>query len=434
MIKVLDMLSFLIAWIYAFMFFCMIKAFLPLREKWIVKLAAFLVCDYVANFIIYSNDLPALLGCMLLFAVYLLVFHKGRLVEKISVLMVFYPALIAVNYLMQDIGSRIFFGVTNADSEEIPYSHELLLLSTLIYLISQLLRLVFWVAAYLVLRKALSQLTASLNNKMWMIVDMVGVASFVAIFTILYFMPESMIIVYPICGASIFSSFGCMYLASYICQSMQTAYRVQELSMQHDFYKDKLKEEERVRSIYHDLKNHLLVLQAGVGNDSETKKAVEDLQSRIAGYENYQRTGNDFLDIVLRDKAEKAKDNQIDFSAVLHMEDSDFIEPLDISTIFGNALDNAIEASLKLPEEKRMITVKAARIHDLFSIVFENNAIPLSNTAIQYQRKTTKEDQFLHGFGITNIRNAVEKYGGECSIQHKDGRFMLKLIIPVEGI
>lgn len=430
MIRALDILSVLMVWTYGFVFFSIIKVFLPLRKNWFAKLAAFIVCVNVADYVIYSNDLPALFGCMAFFFGYLIVFHNGSLVEKISVLLIFYPALIAVNYLMLDIGSRIFFGMTETNSQEISKSHELLFLSTLVHTISLFLRLLFWIAAFVVLRKVLLQLTSSLSNKMWMMVDMVGGASFVAIFTIIYFMPERMMIVYPICGASIFSSFGCICLVSYICQSMQTAYRAQELSMKYGFYEEKLKEEERVRSIYHDMKNHLLVLQAGSGNDEATKKAVEGLQSRIAGYENYQHTGNDFLDIILRDKAEKAKESRIDFSAVLHMEDSDFIAPLDISTIFGNALDNAIEASLKLPEEERMIMVKAVRVHDLFSIVFENNAVLSSNM----EEKTTKKDRFLHGFGIANIKRAVEKYDGECILQHKDGRFVLKLMIPAAAI
>lgn len=429
MIRALDIISFLVTWIYGFVFFSILKAFLPLRNNKLMKLAAFLVCAVVADFIIYSNDLPALLGCMACFFVYLLIFHSGSLIEKVSVLLILYPALTAVNYLMLDIGSRIFFGVTGANGDSIGKSHELLLFSTLVHTISLLLRLLFWTVAFLKLQNALSQLTASLSSKMWMIVDMVGIASFVAIVTIIYFMPESMIIVYPICGAAVCSSFGCIYLASYICQSMQTAYRVRELSMKYGFYEEKLKEEERVRSVYHDLKNHLLVLQSELGNDEETKKSVENLRNKIAGYENYQHTGNDFVDIILKDKTEKAKENKIDFSAVLHMADSDFIEPLDISTIFGNALDNAIEASMKLPEEERMIMVKAARIHDLLSIVFENNAAQLSGA----REKTTKEDKFFHGFGIANIKKAVEKYGGEYTIRHENKRFILKLIIPIRS-
>ena len=69
-------------------------------------------------------------------------------------------------------------------------------------------------------------------------------------------------------------------------------------------------------------------------------------------------------------------ERKIAFSAMLSMEDSAFLDPLDISTIFGNALDNAIEASEKLPEERRAIVAKAGRIRDILVVSVENNALP----------------------------------------------------------
>ena len=257
--------------------------------------------------------------------------------------------------------------------------------------------------------------------------DMLMLASFVAIFTIIYFMPEDTAIVYPICGASIFSSFGCMYLASYICEAMQTAYHAQELEIQRNYYKDRIRDEERVRSIYHDMKNHLLLLQAQAGNGQEVQKSIQELQSQVQEYENYHHTGNEFLDIIIRDKAKTAQEKQIDFNAAISFEDGAFVELLDISTIFGNALDNAIEASERLPEDHRLITVRANRVRDMLVIIVENNAI--SEQTISGE--TTKEDTFSHGFGLANIRKAVERYGGQCSIKTENGMFILKILIPI---
>ena len=334
--------------------------------------------------------------------------------------------LIAINYLMLDIGGRIFKAMTHATYEETLVSPELTLISTAIHTFSLFLRLLFWVGAWLVLRRFLSKISSHLTLRMWLIVDMLVLASFVAIFTILYFMPEDTLISYPICGASIFSSFGCMYLASYICDSMQTAYRAQELQMQKDYYKDRIRDEERVRRIYHDMKNPLLILENQPGTD-ETRRTASRLREQIADYENYVHTGNEFLDIIIRDKSAKAREKHIDFNAVIHFENGDFMEPLDISTIFGNAIDNAIEASEKLPEDRRLITVKAAKVRDMLMITAENNMEPDSLP----DEGTSKSDRFLHGFGIPNIRKAAEKYDGQCSISAKDGVFRLKVLIPV---
>lgn len=427
MISFLEFLSFLIAEGYAFLFFRTINAFLPLRGNWLVKAAAFLVCNYLADCIIYSNDFTGLAGTLAGFLAYVLIFYRGTLMEKISVILVFYPALIAINYLMMDIGSRIFFSLTHADYAETMRSPELLLLSTAIHTVSLLLRLLFWSGAWLVLRKFLSKLPSRLNTRMWLIVDMLMLASFVAIMTIIYFMPEDTAIVYPICGASIFSSFGCMYLASYICDAMHTAYRAQELEMQRNYYKDRIRDEERVRSVYHDMKNHLLLLEANAGNGQEVQASIRGLNAQIQEYENYHHTGNEFLDIIIRDKAKTAQEKEIDFSAVISFEAGSFIEPLDISTIFGNALDNAIEASEKLPEDRRLITIKADRIRNMLVITVENSSLSVPSEPMV----TTKKDTFAHGFGFPNLRNAVEKYGGQCSTRSEDGMFALKVLIPI---
>ena len=151
---------------------------------------------------------------------------------------------------------------------------------------------------------------------------------------------------------------------------------------------------------------------------------VASLQEQISDYESFQNTGNEFLDIIIRDKFRIAKEENIDFNAILHFEDGGFIEPLDISTIFGNALDNAIEASRMLEPEERMITVKAKRFHDMLSIVIRNNR----PTEIE---KWEKEDSFLHGFGRRNIKRAVDKYEGQVIVKQGEKDYTLKIIIPI---
>lgn len=426
MMRFFEILSFLLAWGYTAVFFLILKSFLPLRKNVVLKVIAFLVCGYLADSIIYSNDAGSLFGTMLLFFLYVLLFYRGTFMEKLSVMLVFYPALIAINYLMLDTGGRLFKIITQASYEETLQSPTLMLISTAIYTVSLLLRLLFWIGAWLVLRRFLEKIPSHLNIKTWLIIDMLILASFVAIFTIIYFMPENTAIVYPICGASIFSSFGCMYLAAYIYDSMQTAYRVQQMETQRDYYKERIAEEERVRSIYHDLKNHLLVMESRQ-NTAETRQMAETLRSQIADYEDYVHTGNEFLDIILKDKAAKAREKQIDFSALVDFKGMDFIEPLDISTIFSNALDNAMEASERLPEDQRLVTVKAERVRDMLIITVENNTLPGTRPA----EGTTKKDRFVHGFGIPNIKKAVEKYDGQCSFHQGDGTYLLKILIPI---
>ena len=215
-------------------------------------------------------------------------------------------------------------------------------------------------------------------------------------------------------------------------QEQKDKIQIAQLQQQFAYYQEKLKDEEKVRSVYHDMKNHLLVLQRHILqrqiNSPETTEMVEKLQSRVAMYEDYVHTGNDILDIILKEKSELAREKSIAFSVTADLNGVDFIEPLDISTIFSNALDNAIEASEKLPEEQRAILVKAGKMQNFFSVLIENNCLQNSeNTNI----RTTKSDDFLHGFGISNMRKAAEKYGGQLTTKYEKGTFTLKILIPI---
>lgn len=233
--------------------------------------------------------------------------------------------------------------------------------------------------------------------------------------------------IYPLCGACIFSSLGSVCLVSYMSSAMQSAYQLKALKMQQEYYQDKMKEEERVRAIYHDMKNHLLVLENSRESEAARQMAGK-LRSQIADYENYVHTGNEFLDVILKDKAEKAREKQIDFSAAVEFHGIDFIEPLDLSTLFGNGIDNAMEASEKLPREQRTILLKAGRLQNFVSVLIENCCMPQAG---EKNRRTSKPDEFLHGFGISNMQKTAEKYGGQLTARRENEKFILKILIPV---
>jgi hypothetical protein len=206
----------------------------------------------------------------------------------------------------------------------------------------------------------------------------------------------------------------------------ENEFKIDKMQKQFEYYQSKQADEERVKSIYHDMKNHLLVLQ-NKENNEESQKMIKELQKQIENYENYEHTGNSFLDIIIKDKLKIAKEKQIDLMVVIDFKDIDFIKPLDISTIFGNSIDNAIEGVEKVSKENRVILVKAGKVNNFISIVVENN---YNENEKLGNRRTTKKDNFLHGYGISNIRNAVEKYNGTCTITKENGKFTLKILIP----
>ena len=191
MIRFLDVVSFLLLWGNAFVIFLMFRTLLPMRDNLAVRAAAFLLCPFLFNVVVFSNDLASILLPLLGFIPYIALFYRGGRMEKLTALMVFYPAVIAVNYLMEDTGSRLFFWLTDApDSTYEGWTQETWLVSTFIHTCALLLRLLFWLTAWFVLRKYLIQIIKELTVKMWMLVDILLIAPVVSIFTIIYFMPE----------------------------------------------------------------------------------------------------------------------------------------------------------------------------------------------------------------------------------------------------
>ncbi len=210
-------------------------------------------------------------------------------------------------------------------------------------------------------------------------------------------------------------------------QEQKDKMQIAQLNRQFDYYQEKLRDEEKVRSIYHDMKNHLLVLE-GKLKLPETAAMIQKLQSQVAMYEDYVHTGSDILDIILKEKSELSREKRIVLSVTADLSGMEFIEPLDISTIFGNGLDNAIEASEKLPDEQKAILVKAGRVHNFFFVLIENNCLQeCKNT----KRPAARQDDFLHGFGISNMKKAAGKYGGQLTTNCENGRFALKILIPI---
>ena len=111
----------------------------------------------------------------------------------------------------------------------------------------------------------------------------------------------------------------------------------------------------------------------------------------------------------------------------------DFMKLEDIYAIFGNALDNAIEAVMDLEDvEKRIIGVKIITQNDLVAVQIQN----YYEKELRFQDGipvTTKRNKYDHGFGMKSIRHIAEKYDGTITVQAKDHIFILQILLPVRS-
>ena len=109
------------------------------------------------------------------------------------------------------------------------------------------------------------------------------------------------------------------------------------------------------------------------------------------------------------------------------------IREADLYTLFGNAIDNAAEAVMKLPEEKRVISLTTGETGELFSVNIRN----FYRGSVSFEGGlpvTTKGDSDYHGFGMKSIKRIVEKYGGDLSVVAGDGVFNLNMLFVAGGV
>ena len=108
----------------------------------------------------------------------------------------------------------------------------------------------------------------------------------------------------------------------------------------------------------------------------------------------------------------------------------DFMEVMDLSAVFGNALDNAIECEERIADpEKRLIHVSVSAQRDFVLIRFENYCEGSLNFS-EGLPVTTKEDRNFHGYGLKSIRYVAKKYGGTVTARMEKQWFVLQLLFP----
>lgn len=180
----------------------------------------------------------------------------------------------------------------------------------------------------------------------------------------------------------------------------------------------------------HDLKHQVAALRTCVPED-QRERYLSELDRCVRIYDSNLKTGSEVLDTVLTEKSLYCEAHQIMLTCIADGERLSFLDPVDVYTIFGNALDNAIESVSQVDDpERRVASVSVTARSGLVVFQFENyyeGELALSDGLPQ----TTKEQAGEHGYGLRSIRYTVEKYGG-CMTIHPEGHlFLLRVSIPI---
>lgn len=180
---------------------------------------------------------------------------------------------------------------------------------------------------------------------------------------------------------------------------------------------------------YHDLKHQIAVLRAE--EDSGKRLAfLDEMESEIKIYEAQNKTGNTVVDTVLTGKSMTCQKHGIELTCVVDGKLLNFMHVMDICTILGNALDNAIECEIQIEDKsKRLIHVAVSSKKDFIVLRFEN----YFEGELRFENDlptTTKTKTTYHGFGIKSIQYTAQKYDGWITINQKGNWFELNVMIP----
>lgn len=203
------------------------------------------------------------------------------------------------------------------------------------------------------------------------------------------------------------------------------------LKSQYDQYRSYQESMEFVRIQRHDLKHHIALLRAETDIQKQ-EEWLNTLEQELNSNSFIDPTGNQVLDVILSAKGQIMKKQKIHFTCVADGALLESLHVTDICTVFGNALDNAIESVLMVEnQEKRMIHLSLAQKNNFIFIQIRNycEKPPVWKGM---ELLTTKKDKKNHGYGIKSIRYSIEKYGGNITTAYKDNWFELCILVPLQ--
>ncbi len=179
----------------------------------------------------------------------------------------------------------------------------------------------------------------------------------------------------------------------------------------------------------HDLKKQLSMLGGRISQEE-----IDGLKQLVDIYDSSVHTGNETLDVLLANKSLLCEQKGIQFDRMIDGSQLSFMKPSDIYAMFGNALDNAIEATLKIEDPaQRLIRMKVRTSRGMLVIHMSN---PFAGELRFHEGlpQTTKDDRRYHGFGTRSIRMITEQYGGVMDIHTDERNFVLDILIPLPNV
>ena len=330
--------------------------------------------------------------------------------------LILFPFIIALNFLVEDIGLRLW----QAGGEGFA-------LDFFLHGSMHLLRGLIWFGMYQLFRFAVPYSKTQITTKLWVVIDLICLTPLFAMISFIIFTPAETRIVYPTAFACILTSICSLYMTGHIAKSFRYKLENQNLQLQKDYYQELEGNQKQLRKVHHDMNNHFSVM-LNLMREEQPEQAEEYLANLTKQHSlaNHIFCKNSIDNAVLNAKYQMMQDYQIKCSMQLDIDTLITIDDISLCSLFGNTLDNAIEAAKDAA--KKEITLKARYYNGFFSYEIKNT----KNEEIQKKGNrffSTKEQPDEHGIGLQAVKSIVESYDGTLDITYDDKRFSVVVLI-----
>ena len=408
-------------------------------------------CMFLLPLPIYDTDATNVLGMLAAFLFIVLICTKGELINRLSVVLIFYPLILGLNYLLCNnpvysfkINFMMFLQQNSNDLAAVDY-----LLNFAAGLFLDLLKVLVWALLYYGFKKRLEEIKRYMSGRIWLIISVICTISFLSMVTVIVFPPfdaktaaeyyDSPGLFYGsyrtfvIVISGILSIIGILYLLQPVIENVKNREKLQIEGLKEEYYRSLEEQQESVRRLRHDMNNHFQTIKSCLeqGDISGAGEYLEQFGSSLPAGTGKQFCSDRALNAVLNHRWEKLQNLQADVHFNLEIKQVMEVTSLELCTIFSNALDNAIEAVSKIPDPvQRKVFLQARTKKGYFSLRIANSK---ENRIISAHGKMESDKKEAgHGYGLENIRESAKRYEGNMEVEYTEKEFVLFLYLRLE--
>ena len=405
--------------------FRLLSAFLPVKPRRTWRVGLIFSLTVISGQIIWLGD-TNLLFTLLAFVPLLMLSSRGNRVGRLAVTVIFFCLIMPVNAVLDT-----YYAPALAHFE----------LDNVYYFTDKFIRPGVWGLLYLGTRKHLPEKPPQLSPRFWNLVLLLAAMPFSSLLAVVLLpLLQSDYIYSDFLLHGLIMNLGVAVLPFIFLTSLALLYAILVLekhqrleeadklaSLRESYYQGLRREERQVRTLRHDLRNHLTALRGLVelGEDERALQYMDQLADSPALRGGKRLCENDAANAVLSAKAEAMGRSGLTADFSVSLPKALPLAEVDLCALLGNAADNAMEAAERAEDKTVLLRCRAEK--GLFMLRVENAyAGDLSPDLA-----TTKADKSSHGFGLAGMREIAERLGGSLETRAGGGRFQLVVCLPL---